>query len=720
MNKQLPEVLLVFLLAILIILPGQAAWGCLGETIEIVDEEEYHQVFVVNAYWLNFTTEHGLADDYVTALAVDGTGRVYAGTRNAGLSILENFKFRTVDKRHGLPADTVTSLGISPGGDVWIGTSGGIALFSDGRINKTLTVREGLPDNLVTDISFRGNETWVATPKGIGRTTGDQWITYHLKKYLPSDKVLSVCAVPKGNVWAGAHEIIMEKVSQESWQKVFPADVPQVASAWVTDIVANGRGTWFTSVGGVLCHDETGWIHHDLGSETASNWTTAIATDSLDDLWVGTNGTGITKLSGAAVIRFNSENSRLTNENITALVIDEINHFLWIGTAGGGLFRYGLMRLEFSEEENVILEEPVSCLAHTGNDLWAGTAGNGVYRLRQFEVVQHLTTGTSLLPSNDVRDMEADRDGRLWLATWGSGVVCKDGPEWHVYTQSEHTLPSDFVSSVYCDPEDGSIWAGFADAPGPASGKVARWSDGCWVVYKKKKPPTHPGDKQLAPEEKGAPAPEERSAPGPPGKEKPAVQPGERRLPDQGILSPEAVAAMKKKGILVKEVDDSTRYSRSTVTCALRSGERWLFGSDGYGVTVFDGDFFFQMTEDDGLPSDDIVSLLRDGWGNTWFGTRWGILRRNDSGGDEYFNQTTGDENCIPGDDIRCLAIDDMNRQDLWVGLGPSSGLKEGGLARYNGYYWQRFPLGTVNDIVMDFPNLILATKRGLLLLTRR
>ncbi len=395
------------------------------------------QLFYINAYWVNLTKERGLGSDHVTALTGDANGRIYAGTRDGGLSIVTpGLSVRTMTEQHGLPSNTVTAVAIAPDGKVWVGTNNGIAVLSEGRVQKVVGREDGLPDNLVTDIEFRGTEVWMATPKGVGLKQPEGWLTYRLVKDMPSDKVLAVCAPDKGNIWAGAFEVIMEKQGDDSWELINSMDAPQVASAWVSDIAANDTGIWFTSVGGVLCLDifSEEWIYHSLGDETSSNWTTALATSHQEEIWVGTNGTGVVKLAGEETVRFNSKNSRLTNEHITALYIDDERDFLWIGTAGGGLFRYGMMTFVMADITEVILPGPVTCLASSGAGTWVGTPDRGVFLIKDLKVVKELNTITSPIPSDEVRDLDVDRNRRLWIATWGGGVACLDGREWQVFT----------------------------------------------------------------------------------------------------------------------------------------------------------------------------------------------------------------------------------------------------------------------------------------------
>lgn len=81
---------------------------------------------------LNFTTKDGLLHDRLTCLLYDKQGRIWYGTENNGIGLVENDKaaklfFSTKD---GLPANSIRCLAEDHNGYLWAGTAGyGIASF---------------------------------------------------------------------------------------------------------------------------------------------------------------------------------------------------------------------------------------------------------------------------------------------------------------------------------------------------------------------------------------------------------------------------------------------------------------------------------------------------------------------------------------------------------------------------------------------------------------
>jgi signal transduction histidine kinase len=102
------------------------------------------------------------------------------------------------------------------------------------------------------------------------------------------------------------------------------------------------------------------------------------------------------------------------------------------------------------------------------------------------------------------------------------------------------------------------------------------------------------------------------------------------------------------------------------------SGKLW-FGTDGGGVTRFDGSSFTSFTVNQGLGGNIILSTLEDRSGNLWFGTAGGGLSKFDGKQFTTYSLSQG----LPGEIVYSL-IEDKNGH-LWIGTGG------GGVAKYDG-----------------------------------
>ena len=100
--------------------------------------------------------------------------------------------------------------------------------------------------------------------------------------------------------------------------------------------------------------------------------------------------------------------------------------------------------------------------------LWLGTQ-NGLVRYDGARFVVYNSQDWPVFASNDVRSLYIDRDGSLWLGTYGGGVIVFDGQQFRSINTNDglaHHVVYDITQS-----RDGAIW--FA-----TGGGVSRWLNG--------------------------------------------------------------------------------------------------------------------------------------------------------------------------------------------------------------------------------------------------
>lgn len=99
--------------------------------------------------------------------------------------------------------------------------------------------------------------------------------------------------------------------------------------------------------------------------------------------------------------------------------------------------------------------------------LWLGTQ-NGLVRYDGARFVTYNSQNWPVFGSNDVRALHIDRNGNLWLGTYGGGAIVYDGKQFRSITSSDglaHHVVYDITQS-----RDGALW--FA-----TGGGVSRWLD---------------------------------------------------------------------------------------------------------------------------------------------------------------------------------------------------------------------------------------------------
>lgn len=79
--------------------------------------------------WTEFTTEDGLINNFVQAIAAGNDGKVWFGTKG-GISVFDGNEWKSFTQKDGLISDNVFCLTVDKSGVVWIGTDNGVSSFN--------------------------------------------------------------------------------------------------------------------------------------------------------------------------------------------------------------------------------------------------------------------------------------------------------------------------------------------------------------------------------------------------------------------------------------------------------------------------------------------------------------------------------------------------------------------------------------------------------------
>lgn len=105
--------------------------------------------------------------DQVAALEVDKDGRVWAGTRGAGLARFDGAAWKNYTTADGLPSNHVSALHLDGNGQLWIGTDKGLAVLRDGKF-RVMTTADGLLAASVRSVTTAADGgIWVGSFGGV-------------------------------------------------------------------------------------------------------------------------------------------------------------------------------------------------------------------------------------------------------------------------------------------------------------------------------------------------------------------------------------------------------------------------------------------------------------------------------------------------------------------------------------------------------------------------
>jgi len=368
--------------------------------------------------------------------------------------------------------------------------------------------------------------------------------------------------------------------------------------------------------------------------------------DKSGNLWFGTAGGGVCKYDGKSFTHF-TDKEGLSNNVVWSIVEDKSGN-LWFGTYGGGVSKYdGKSFTHFTDKEGLSNNVVLSILEDKSGNLWFGTEGGGVckYDGKSFT---HFTDKEGL-SNNVVSSILEDKSGSLWFGTYGGGVSKYDGKSFTHFTEKEG-LSNNAVRSILED-KSGNLWFG------TSGGGVCKYDGNCVDDI----------------------------------------------INGTNLYQHNQQDLKKNKKDLVKSFThftDKEGLSNNVVLSILEDkfGNLW-FGTEGGGVSKYDGKSFTHFADKEGLANNVVLSILEDKSGNLWFGTESGGVCKYNGKTFTHFTDKEG----LSNNDVRSMLEDKSG--NLWFGTNG------GGVCKYDGKSFTHFTdkEGLSNNVVWS----ILEDKSG-------
>ncbi len=329
-------------------------------------------------------------------LSADRHGDLWLASGEGGLDRFHNGQFTRYLLAMEMAHEFVLCFMADREGNLWFGTeSSGLHCWTP-KVISAYGAREGLAHNSTWTIcEARDGSVWIGTAQGLSQFKDKRFRNFTQRDGLAGDAIRSVAEDASGAIWVGTGSglsVIRNGVVQP---QPFPHK-PELNKTRVVYPARNGA-LWVGTVAGLFRFEADQW-------------------------------TSFTPAQGLA-------NAGLFTD-VRALREDKAGN-LWIGTAGGGLQRFGVPPSGGSTN-------------HAGND-----SANAPDRLKP--ELQTFTTFTSTngLSNNFVWAFHEDADGVLWIGT-ERGLNRFEHGRFTAFTARDG-LPADLVNEILED-DSGNFW----------------------------------------------------------------------------------------------------------------------------------------------------------------------------------------------------------------------------------------------------------------------
>ena len=386
----------------------------------------------------------------------------------------------------GLSSNVVNTIVQTRNGFLWIGTDAGLDRF-DGRHFTTIYFRgpSPTPQGTVTALAEGlDGDLWIGTNAGLARIARpalDRFdrslsVFYHPGPGM-SDEITWLHCARDGVLWVGTSAGLYRFVGNR-FETVFPgvsvSRIEESADSHLFVISSNG----FIELDGsrVVPHPSLSeQLGVDLGAGRPPSGIELyhVFQDRTGVLWFAT-AKGLARRVNGSIERFQPYGGKGRGVH---KVYEDPQGNLWVqsstGVAVGGVVA-GVFRVAGTKLEPLVANIRTRCIsADREGNLWVGTFGNGLLRFRDRPV--RTFSKADGLPNDIPMTALSKRDGTLWVGNNCGGLSVFDGQRFKTYDERDG-LANSCVWSL-AEGKNGELWVG------TWGGGLFRFADGHFVQF---------------------------------------------------------------------------------------------------------------------------------------------------------------------------------------------------------------------------------------------
>lgn len=396
-----------------------------------------------------FGLSRGLPQSQVTCLAEDPLGGIWIGTAGGGLAHFNGSGFEVINRSKGMPSNSVTDLWCAEDGRLVAASDAGLVLYDGFRVLVDLNTEGRAVHSLY---SPHENELWASAEDSLYQFHLDAKGLKKIAAFHTPDPFIDLIATQEGLFACGSQRIYRFKFSGDSLvTEALPYRRSLSAVRFFKD--HHDRLTAATLGEGLV------YLHSDTLKKSTLILPKVIndglALDQKHSLLASAND-GLLLANDSAIIDRYDRSRGFPSNKVTCLLRDRWDN-LWAGTSGGGLVRMSQLPFRHIYTKDGPHAEAVYALAPMGAEQVLSLGRRGIFYY----------DGKTLWPDSSLGDRELsakalllDRAGRLWVGTEGQGIFLQTNDSL-LHLTSRNGLAGAWVSDL-CEGPDGSVWAATA------------------------------------------------------------------------------------------------------------------------------------------------------------------------------------------------------------------------------------------------------------------
>lgn len=400
----------------------------------------------------NYNVEDGLAQSQVLSIFQDSKGYIWFGTGGGGASMFDGKTFKNFTLENGLLSNTIYSITEDKSQNMYFATYDGLQIkgaFKDLRFDTS----SGLPHNTAYKVyADKTGKIWVGTQLGVCYLNeSNKPIKLIGNKLLESSAVFTIYEDNAGNYWFGTIQNGACCYSPEKNTYNWYNQTDGLKENFIRSFNEDGQGNIYIGVvAGLYRIDKNGKIKgvEIPGMSLENMAVTCISKDKNNTFWLGTNE-GVVRYNGHNHHKFLVGNGLCGNLILSSCIDSEGN--LWFGSDGFGVSKLSSEAIvSYSQKDGLPADYINSIYQTRDKKYWIAMRNNGLLVINGNERIQYKVnvknTKESLI-DNTVNCMAQDKEGKIWVGTQSGITIFNENKIINYWAESEYQT----IYSIYHD-----------------------------------------------------------------------------------------------------------------------------------------------------------------------------------------------------------------------------------------------------------------------------
>lgn len=357
----------------------------------------------------NFSVQDGLGQSQVMAIEQDSLGLMWFGTQGGGLSRFDGKHFTNFTVKDGLKSNFVNHIEKIGPNNFLISTDRGISqLTNEGFLSAY--------DSLEAYTVYETNQDYISTSKGEFRKKNSSFTLFDFgKRYL--NQRFSQVAFRGNEVWCASDRGLV-KVEGNQYKSI--TGINRVYNNQFTSVICDARSwIWAGSLGGGVSIQKSPnerFINFSKSDGLKSYSVSCLFEDSKGNVWIGSNGQGVSRFDGEKFIQITRKNGLAGD--IVFSIFEDKEGSVWFGTSKG-ISKFEAEKYILYGEDSFLKGGAFEVLEDEKGFWYAPFSGGLILKNEAGKTSYSRSNGFT---SKQVKFLSKGKDGTIIIGTDGAGV----------------------------------------------------------------------------------------------------------------------------------------------------------------------------------------------------------------------------------------------------------------------------------------------------------